>query len=64
MKNIKTRERKREREREQRNDVTKNIQIFDFNGVNVAKALACGGARYLPSLIALLNMYVYINIIV
>ena len=32
----------------------KNIKIFDFNGVNVAKPLACGGARYLPSLIALL----------
>ena len=29
----------------------KNIKIFYFNGVNVC--MACGGARYLPSLIAL-----------
>ena len=32
------------------------VSIFDFNGVNVAKHWHGGGARYLPSLIALLFM--------
>ena len=34
----------------------KNINIFYFNGGERCQALACGGARYLPSLIALFNM--------
>ena len=33
----------------------KNIKIFYFNGVNVAKHWHVAGARYLPSLIALLD---------
>ena len=32
----------------------KNIKMFDFNGGECFQALACGRARYLPSLIALL----------
>ena len=50
--------------REQRNDVTNKISnFFDFNGGECCQALECGStgrARYLPSLIALLNIF-YIN---
>ena len=35
----------------------KNINIFDFNGGERCQALACGGARYLPSLIALFILF-------
>ena len=34
----------------------KNIKMFDFNGVNVAKHSHVAGARYLPSLIALFDI--------
>ena len=34
----------------------KNIKIFYFNGGERCQALACGGARYVPSLIALFGI--------
>ena len=34
----------------------KNIKMFYFNGSERCQTLACGGARYLPSLIALLAL--------
>ena len=39
---------------EQSNDVTKKYQNFLFLWGERCQALACGGARYLPSLMALL----------